>query len=81
MVFYPQHHVNSLPPVVEVDWIDFLTGIKVIFGHHPPMELIEAESSGQNSTFQDSSSYPEESGQNLTSEGANLDINEAESSG
>ncbi|MCJ1429692.1 hypothetical protein MMC29_007607 [Sticta canariensis] len=67
MVSHLQRQANSLPPVVEVDWIDFLTGIRAIFGHDPPMELIEAESSCQNSAFEDPSSDPEEADQNLTS--------------
>ena len=67
MVFHPQRHVNSLPPVIEVDWTEFLTGTRLIF-NDPPMEVIEAESSGQNSSTEDQLDEPEPSGQNSTSQ-------------
>lgn len=47
--FHPQQHLNSLPPESDVDWIDYLGGIRLIWNQDPPTINDEPEASAQNS--------------------------------
>lgn len=47
--FHPQQHLNSLTPESDVDWIDYLGGIRLIWNQDSPTINDEPEASAQNS--------------------------------
>lgn len=47
--FYPQSHLSSLPPIVYVDWMDYLDGIRLDWDSDPLTNTDETDASAQNS--------------------------------
>lgn len=47
--FRPQQYLNSIPPAVDIDWMDYLDGIRLSWNQDPPANANESEASAQNS--------------------------------
>ncbi|MCJ1428710.1 hypothetical protein MMC29_006621 [Sticta canariensis] len=43
LVFHPQRYLNSLPPGVDVDWMDYLDGIRLTWDQDPPSDANDPE--------------------------------------
>lgn len=43
LLFHPQQYLNSLPPEVDVDWMDYLDGVRLTWDQDPPSDADEPE--------------------------------------